>query len=200
MPQVNAGPPDYLLKAIQTLQQQVAAMQTQQNFVVVDSKTKVRAQLGLLPSGDYGLLLADPATGQQTEVLPTYAAYVDGVLAASTSYPSTIGGSPSVVATIGKSGDFEVSYGAYVATGTAGSSAMATLVVDGGTSAAQLIQVGVSSGTVQASVFSTRRWKLWTPRSGGTGLSVGTHTFGLQYASSAGTSNFSGNFLRIQPI
>ena len=201
MPQVSGLPSgEYLQRLIQGLQSQVGALATQQGLTVVDSKLRVRVQIGLLSNGDYGLLLTDTA-GNTQEVLPTVHAYRNTVISMTGYGPSTLAGSPSVTATIGQSGNALVTVSAFVqCPSVAGSTSGGIyLNVDGG---ANYGGAGVSgSGPyVAGTCTTTYDVKLLT----GAALTPGSHTFSLSYYANSGSpsnvTNFSLTSLIVQPV
>ena len=112
MPGGNGPSNEYLLGQIQQLQSQYTALSQQGQYVVVDQNLKLRVQIGLLQNGDYGILLADPASGAHQELLPSAAGYTSSTLVCTSTTPQTLSGSPTVSVTIGASFDAKVSFSA----------------------------------------------------------------------------------------
>jgi hypothetical protein len=165
---------------------------------IYDSNGNLRAELGLLSTGDYGLQVIDP-NGVHNEVWPVSSGYYDGSLqTASPSYvPLT--DSPSVSnCYIGASGDALITVSATVETAASASSGMEiALFVDGSQYPASndpILSVAGSSITVPAS--STRRFSLWS----GTLTPNTSHTFSLKYLSNSGTVFASGVGIYVQPL
>ena len=63
MPSVNYDNDDHFIRSFQDLHNRVTALESQQNFTVVDSQLRLREVLGLLPKGDYGVAITT-ATGR----------------------------------------------------------------------------------------------------------------------------------------
>jgi hypothetical protein len=201
MPAYNVPQDEYLSRLLASLQQQVAATQSQQQYVVVDQNLALRLQIGLLENGDYGILLADPATATRTELLPLYTSYVDTQLSTSSATPVALAGSPAVTATIGASGDCIITVGSSISNGAVNNTGFINLEVDGA-GGHSILSLGSTASITAANVQSTRQYTKWTLESGGIPLTPGQHTFGLHYSSSTGgtTVTFSANWLSVQPI
>lgn len=162
---------------------------------VYDSAGVLRAQLGLLPNGDYGLYIKDSA-GNTEEVLPLVSVYAGVTLSTTSTTYVALTGSPSVTAVIGASGNAKVTVSAYV---TAGSNAtsLVGLVVDGGT-ANDVISLGnSSSGSLSMNLQTSRLMSSFTGS-----LTPGSHTFSLKYRSSSVSSSatFGAVYIEVQPL
>lgn len=193
MPTPNYSDPT-LIQWMQQMQQRMSAIE--QSFQgVKDANGRTRMKSGLLPNGDFGILLID-AQGNQQELLPAVSDYHDGTLSTASATPVSLVGSPSVTVVIGASGDCKITCGSFIGVGS-NASGIVYLQIDGGASTSILeLSDADPSGAAAANVQSTRKYSQWT---GGT-LTPGSHTFGLLYSSSSGTSNFSSNWLEVQPI
>jgi opacity protein-like surface antigen len=120
---------------------------------------------------------------------------VSTTLSTTSGTPVGLGGSPTVTVNIGASGDCEITAGAFVGYPTAGS-ANAYLTVD--FNGPYSIFGGSGSSAGAGNLQSTRRISTWLPAI--FPLSPGSHTFGIQYAATGGTGNFSANYLKAQPL
>jgi hypothetical protein len=204
MPPVNIPSSDYLAQQINLMQQQIQALQTQQQYVMVDKNGILRVQLGLLQTGDYGLYLEDPS-GNRQEILPAANAYYNPALTLSGFGPSTISGSPQVQCTIGASGNAKITIGSFIELPSAGGNNCyggIFLVIDGGGTLYGQCQLTASLGASQvASASVTQIYSLTGLLNGGT-LSPGLHTFSLKYYSnnSGGYTFFAQNFLEVVPV
>ena len=200
MPGVNAPSGDYFTTQLQNLRQEIDALASQQTWRATDKTGLVRTTGGLLPNGDFGILLTD-AAGNQQELLPAVSQYVSSLLSTTSSSYATIGGSPAVTVTIGASGDCNVTTSCSINVPTGGGQGGVSITANGGTNTYQVLQFGyptVAGGNVNiaGSVSSTIRWSQLT----GSTLSPGSHTFGLYYISPSGTTSYGLNFLSVQPI
>jgi hypothetical protein len=70
------------------------------------------------------------------------------------------------------------------------------LVIDSHAAVSTFGGGGSSAGA--GNLQSTRRISSWLPAY--YPLSVGPHTFNMQYAATGGTGNFSANYLKVQPL
>jgi hypothetical protein len=199
MPPVNVPSSDYLAQQINLMQQQIQALQTQQQYVMVDKNGYLRLQLGLLQNGDFGILLAD-TNGNSQELLPAASAFYGGTLATTSGSYTTLGSSPTVQVVIGESGDCEVTFSCIAAAAAyAGEVACATLVVDGSIPFTNYLCYLSSSGSngAGASTTSIIRYKAYA----GGGLAPGPHTFSLKYRALAGSgADFINPYLKVQPL
>ena len=89
--------------------------------------------------------------------------------------------------------DAEITAGAFVGYPTA---ANAYLVIDGNPAASISGMSGSSAGA--GNLQSTRRISSWFPAY--YPLSVGPHTFNMQYAATGDNGTFSANYLKVQPL
>jgi hypothetical protein len=150
--------------------------------------------LGQLPNGDHGIELLD-TSGHSQELLPAQDTYVSTTLNTTSGTPVTLAGSPTLTVNIGANGDCEITAGAFVGYPTAGS-ANAYLIIDSHPAASIFGMSGSSAGA--GNLQSTRRISTWLPAL--FPLSVGPHSFNMQYAATGGTGNFSANYLKVQPL
>lgn len=155
---------------------------------VFDASGNLRAQLGELPSGDYGLLVEN-SDGSNMEVLPVVGNETDtAITVTSSSYGQT---GPSVTVTIGKSGKAKVEASAYIATQAANVTGTGGLFLDGSLYL-DVINAGDTAGIITTNSSSTRIIS---------GLSAGSHTFDLRYKSSASAGvQFAARSLVVTPL
>ena len=211
MPPVNVPSSDYLAQQINLMQQQLQALQTQQQYVMVDKNGNLRLQLGLLQNGDYGILMQD-ASGNHQELLPSVSAFENSALSLTGFGPSTISGSPSVTANIGASGNAKITLATQITLPASGGTSStpcygAVLIVIDGSGAYGEAYFGVRVGSAGNSVTGTASvaqvMSLQGLLNGGT-LTEGSHTFSLIYVADSGSSSnvtfFSQNYLEVQPI
>jgi hypothetical protein len=195
VPGVNGPSSEYLVSQLQGIQSQLTALAQQSSYVVVDQNLKLRVVVGLLPSGDFGILLQDPA-GNTQELLPALSSYVNGTLSTTSSTAASIAGSPSITANIGASGDCELTVAAYINV-PAGALGTVFIVADGGAAwSLTALDNFNGSAALSASVCGMVKWKQRTAGS----LTPGSHAFTLKYATTAGTANFSQNYFKVQPV
>jgi hypothetical protein len=117
MPEINESERTYFTRAITDLQARMTSVETQQNFTVVDSDLNIRAILGLLPGGDYGLAVFDPGgTGAYGEVFPPKRSFYGPVISTTSNVYSIGTGSPSLTFNVGASGDALVIMSANIST------------------------------------------------------------------------------------
>jgi hypothetical protein len=205
MPPVNIPSSDYLIQQINLMQQQIQALQTQQQYVMVDKNGILRLQLGLLQNGDYGILMQD-VSGNKQELLPAVSSYKASALTLTGFGPSALTDAPSVTCNIGASGNAKITLSSQIALpNSSGSiSAFVLLQIDSGATFYGATGLNINqSASVQlggsvCSVFTI------LDVTGGSPLAEGSHTFSLIFeaASSSSSNNtfFSETFLEVQPI
>jgi hypothetical protein len=158
------------------------------NGITISDGTRIRAALGHLPDGDYGLSVTD-TVGNTQEVLPTVIDEIDTQITV-TSTTDVSSGGPSQAAVIGASGAVELTISAYIALGQSNTTGGVSLYIDGGFALAPLALS--SQGVPIAANCSTTRLI--------TGLSPGNHTFELRYKTSTGSTSFAGRTLSVTPL
>lgn len=210
MPGVNAPSGDYFTTILQQLRHELNAIAAQQTWYTTDPTGAVRVSGGLLPSGDFGILLIDAANHQQ-QLLPAVDSYVNMTLTTTSTTAAPITGSPQVIVNIASSGDARVTCGAFIGLNT---NEVEGVVYLNGTGPAgtglvsfanqSIIAVSSSAGGVAINSQSTRSLVSWLTAKGvltaGQTLNPGTWTFTLTYQALSGIgANFSGNYLQVQP-
>jgi len=189
VPPVNYGSDWYFARLLATIQNRLKALEMQQNAAVRDSTNNVRVQLGLLPSGDFGLAITDPA-GHSGEVWPVSANMNTATVSTTSTTPVALAGTPAVTCQIGASGDAVVTFGAFINPGT--DQGLIWLAVDG-------TAVGYSANLFGGTGTVTRILMLSKIPSGT--VTPGSHTFSLKFQSRTGTSvTFDRPAIVVQPI
>ena len=186
-PLVSSPSQDSFAHLFRTIEQRLAALETQQNFGVRDGSGVLRAQGGLLPNGDYGFSVTDPLS-HTFEVVPFQAALViasQATASATWTDLATVG--PSVSCWIGASGSALVFVSAQI---TAVSNAgYLGVSIDGG---APTYTSGAFSGTAVVDVG--RFYQV-------VGLTTKTpHTFKLQYETSGTSVTFANRSILVWPF
>ena len=207
MPPVNPNSDLYLLQYLRGLDDRLRAIETQQQNVYTDGAGRRRAQVGLLPNGDYGIQVVDP-TGVAREVFPVAAASTVGPLSTTSSSFVAISGSPEVSAYIGASGDALVTVSATINTPTITSPTVVGgrigLSVDGATPTGIWMEAGYNGGSYPSALPETE----WPASSAqllsqtvGT-VTPGEHTFGLVYSNLLGSASvfFTAIAIVVQPL
>jgi hypothetical protein len=199
------GPADDAYAAtLQQLRRDIDALTSAGSFQFSDQNFAIRVVIGLLPDGDFGLLVSD-ALGNATEILPVYQNSVatnEGT--SSTTYADLTTPGPLLTAMIGASGNALLTVNATI--GIPGSVVNNTqsggfvgVSIDGGAPAAPLDQVlyfaNTSTGTALGQKANQSAQVVVT------GLSVGQHTFEMKYEMDGpGTVNFGNRFLQVRPL
>lgn len=202
MPQVNLSADEYIQRYLNNLQQQITDLQTQSGLVVVDNKLRTRVAVGLLPNGDFGVMLVDPSTGQATELLPVYTAQIATTEStSSTTYTDLATPGPTVTATVGQSGNAQVTINSYVgipgATGGTQSAGFVGIYIDGSLAYDKIIYFSNSVVGTTAVGMAASQSAVYTF----TGLSPGQHTFEMKYVMTGpGSVNFGERVLQVRPI
>lgn len=163
---------------------------------ILDPSGNVVVQLGEQTNGDYALSVAAPNGSAANELWPVSCTYSDTALSTASATPVSLSGSPSVTAYLGASGDCLLTISAYIGV-PANSTGVVYLTIDG-TDAGEYVDLS-NSGTagIAGNVQSTRKLSQWY----GSTLSPSTnHTFGLEFSSSSGTSNFGALSIVVQPL
>jgi hypothetical protein len=179
-----------------------AAPSTLFNIAAFDTSGNVRAVLGDLVSGDYGLAVTD-VNGATTEILPVYSSTEVRTeeFTSSTSYTDLATVGPSVSAVIGASGACHVIANAFISTPVTASSITGGEVgisIDGNAPAPPLDGLlinQISTGTSATGTLINVSGQAYV-----TGLSAGAHTFKLVYKSSGGSAGFGNRFLQVRPL
>lgn len=199
IPGVNNTPGElWLITQIQQMQNQIRALQQQQNSSVADNNLKVRIQQGLLPdgsygtryldaagnerarigqqsNGDYGLGVTDPS-GNFAEMLPLQTRGVTTLeTTTSTSWTDLATVGPSVTANIGATGNALIIVTAGIHINTTGVTGSLGVSIDGASPVSPVAGFGLNAATGAATV---------TGSFVKTGLSAGSHTFKIQYENS----------------
>lgn len=226
-PPVIPPPHDYVNNLLAGQQAQLDALARQQNAGIVDTTGRVRiregqqpdgtlstiyydtsgaerVRLGQLADGDYGLNIVDPATSQQTEILPIYQQGVTtSQSTSSTSYVDLATAGPLVTATVASSGMALLTTNSYMGvTGViaAQSGGFVGISIDGGAPTGfldELLYFAVSSPSAGAVGIAGNQ----SAQVVVTSLSPGTHTFEMKYKTVGGSSVTYGNrFLQVRPI
>jgi hypothetical protein len=170
-------------------------------FRVADANGVQRIRIGLLPNGDYGILLND-LLGNVQELLPAVSSFWINALQTSSVSPVTIASSPSVTIDLGNSGDCYVELASQITGQASGDQGFVYCYVDGanviGSNNTWCLQGGY--GPYSQSMFV--KFKL--SQALGKTLTPGSHTFTLKYAASPGgvgnLVDFEFNVLTITPI
>lgn len=162
-----------------------------------DSDGNVRVEMGQLSNGDNGVLLLDPATNQNTELLPLYWAQLPGSVSATGSSFQDLG-FPSETVTVGASGSVKITLSSQflVPSNPGVQGGVVSVSLDGATPAgilAGLLACSASAGAAPGLSCSVTVVV--------TGLTPGAHTFKalFQADTSAGCS-FVNTFAQYQPI
>jgi hypothetical protein len=192
MPGVTSPHDLYFQNLIDEMQKRITALETQQNFGIRDASGLIRAQGGLLPNGDYGFAVTDPA-GITTELNPVQSASIltsEGTTSGTPTNLATVG--PTVTAHVGASGKALVLLGANIQA-TSGGAAEMFVAIDGTVQSNPSAQLSTPASVVSVSCM------------GGaivTGIAAGDHTFQAKYEVGAGPGPavFFGRWLIVQPI
>lgn len=229
MGQINLPAGDYLQSQLKELSDRVTAMETTQQFVVtnvnnvpivqigvfsnypssptygikiLDTHDNVRAELGLLPKGDYGLFITD-SSGHGQEILPSYSDYDQAGTTASSTTFVTYANSPTFQFTCGDSGDFLFTVSSYIGCPTSTTGEIQFRVYDPSNTlvASNVVCVLSESGAgvgIAGTMSATNLFSLWH----GSTLTPGTvYTAALYYSSSnTSTCSYANIFLNVQPI
>lgn len=164
-------------------------------FAVKDASNHVRAQIGYLPSGDYGILLQSPL-GAIQELNPIVSGYGAGPVTTTSSTPVTLSdGIGALSVNIGASGDCIITISGVLNSTTAATYSQVGLSVNGGTTAIEWL---LTQATYEQTCSATYQLSKVT----GTHLTPGTNTFQLLYScsTSSDTANFRQMGLVVQPI
>ena len=190
MPLASSPSQDDFAHRLKMMESRLTALETQQNFGVRDGSGVLRAQGGLLPTGDYGFSVTDPL-GNTFELLPQKTQLVPAAQATS-SVPwtdlATVG--PTVTCWIGASGSCMIYFSAQL-TVAANAGALA-VSIDGGAPIAIEGYLSTSAGTVVGNI-------------GGFYLQAGltakaSHTFKLQYATGGTSVTFANRSILVVPL
>ncbi len=155
--------------------------------------------LGLTGSGAGGLSYPQQGS-RQSQVFPPVSSFYASQLSVSGTTPQTVANSPTVVATIGPSGDAVIEVGANISGSAAGAGGLIYAYVDG-VNLNVLGDAWVVNYQGQSNVSLGTKFRV--VQLYGTTLTPGSHTFTLQYAcAQAGgdSSIFLLNYLIVTPI
>jgi hypothetical protein len=215
MPQANLPASEYFLQQFKLLQNRVANLESQQLYGVYnntcepivemgifpgrpttygiqvkDNSGNVRAELGLLPNGDYGAIVSD-MLGNSEEILPTvYANYYSGV-STSSATAVTLAGAPTATAVASDYGKYLVTFSSYIGVG-GNAAGVVYLTLDGTIIAgAECLLSNSNIGGLAMSCATTYMV---------TGVTATAHTLGMQFSCSSGSATFAVLNLVVQPL
>ena len=204
MPALNLPADEYFMRWLTQTERRLSALETQQNWAIRDTANNVRVQGGLLPHGEYGLQVLGP-DGALQRVGGWAHGYVQtsgaGQTTTSTSWTNLTTPGPQVTCTIGTSGLALITMSAYmqVKAGTFTNvlnGVYAGVRVDSttpGTVGTPRLTLNSVSHATQGCTVSLSYMQ--------TGLSPGSHTFGMRYKVYSGTTGlYQTRTLVVQPL
>jgi hypothetical protein len=197
MPSVNANPQQYLIQQIQLMQQQIKALQIQQQYVVLDANQNSRVQMGRLPNSDYGILLTN-SIGQVQELMPTVSSWQPDTLSTAYETAEPISGAPAVEVMVGANGTVRATCSSYISTASLTGASVyifgESLAPGGGINVIEPTQIlnfaNYSAYDSDLSLAAVMPFGELTP---------GLWYFANYYSTTSGASDFTNNYLEIMP-
>jgi hypothetical protein len=161
-----------------------------------------RVILGALPSGDYGLQVADPSD-VSNEIWPVSSGFALGGSSSATSPTalSPASDSPTVECFLGASGDAIITCSASIYAATANLVANVNLAIDGTSPTdAIIVEARLLAGVGVPGSAAIRLSDWWTALGGTMPTPSESHTFSLLYSVTTSAADFSNIGLMVQPL